>query len=341
MARARNIKPSFFTNEQLVELPFSTRLLFVGLWCLADREGRLEDRPKRIKMAIFPGDEVNVEKAVCDLNEVGFIQRYDVDGEKFIQVLNFVKHQRPHHMEVASVIPPAPGMANRYNHEPIRKEQRQRILDRDGRKCVECESQEDLEIDHIKPVSKGGGSDDSNLRTLCERCNSAKGNRTARGVDACLGSHKEAVHGHSGAHCESVDGGSKRSDTGYRIPEKAKGSDEPSSEPAVPDCPHDAILALYAKHLPMLTQPRLWEGKRAEALRSRWRACAKKNAVWPGYATQEGGLEFWDKFFAGVASARVLTEGIKRPDGSYWKPDLPWLLKAENFFKVIDGKYHQ
>jgi hypothetical protein len=50
MARARNIKPAFFKNEQLVELGMSTRLLFIGLWCLADREGRLEDRPKRIKM---------------------------------------------------------------------------------------------------------------------------------------------------------------------------------------------------------------------------------------------------------------------------------------------------
>ena len=31
MARARNIKPGFFTNDELVELPFATRLLFIGL----------------------------------------------------------------------------------------------------------------------------------------------------------------------------------------------------------------------------------------------------------------------------------------------------------------------
>ena len=122
---------------------------------------------------------------------------------------------------------------------------------------------------------------------------------------------------------------------------KAKGSDDPSSEPAVHDCPHESLLALYAKHLPTLTQPRLWDGQRAELMRTRWRACAKKNAVWPGYRTAEEGLEFWDKFFAGVAESRTLTEGIKRPDGSAWKPDLPWLLKAENFAKVIEGRYHQ
>ena len=121
---------------------------------------------------------------------------------------------------------------------------------------------------------------------------------------------------------------------------KTKGSTDPSSEPAVPDCPQQAILGLYAKHLPMLSQPRLWEGKRAELLRSRWRQCAKANAVWPGYTTEAAGLEFWDRFFAGVAQSAVLTAGIERRDGPTWKPDLPWLLKAENFIKVIEGKYH-
>lgn len=39
MARARNIKPGFFTNDELVELPFEVRSLFIGLWAIADREG--------------------------------------------------------------------------------------------------------------------------------------------------------------------------------------------------------------------------------------------------------------------------------------------------------------
>ena len=66
MARSRNIKPGFFTNDGLAELPFEVRLLFIGLWTLADREGRLEDRPKRIRMEIFPGDNVDVDESVRD-----------------------------------------------------------------------------------------------------------------------------------------------------------------------------------------------------------------------------------------------------------------------------------
>jgi hypothetical protein len=105
MARARNIKPGFFQNEDLAELPFSTRLLFIGLWTLADREGFLEDRPKRIKMALFPGDDVNVDKALNELQQAGFIRRYTVGEGRFIEVCKFLQHQNPHHREVPSTIP--------------------------------------------------------------------------------------------------------------------------------------------------------------------------------------------------------------------------------------------
>lgn len=105
MARARNIKPGFFANEDLVELPFSTRLLFIGLWTLADREGRLEDRPKRIKMALFPADNLDVEEALSALADTGFLVRYEHDGERYIQVTSFAKHQNPHRDEKASTIP--------------------------------------------------------------------------------------------------------------------------------------------------------------------------------------------------------------------------------------------
>jgi hypothetical protein len=195
MPRARNIKPGFFANEDLAELPFETRLLFIGLWTLADREGRMEDRPKRIKMALFPGDDVAVEKGLSSLEKSGFLLRYTVDEVAYIAILNFAKHQKPHHMEVASVIPPPPGKANRYTHEPIRREQRARILERDGHKCTRCGATERLQIDHIVPVSKGGGSVDLNLSTLCARCNMAKGNRNAQAVDDSSTVRAQVVEG--------------------------------------------------------------------------------------------------------------------------------------------------
>ena len=105
MARARNIKPGFFLNEELVELPFATRLLFIGLWTLADREGRMEDKPKRIKMALFPADNLDIDAALNELHQSSFVLRYEHDGERYIQVLAFDKHQNPHRDEKPSTIP--------------------------------------------------------------------------------------------------------------------------------------------------------------------------------------------------------------------------------------------
>lgn len=106
MARARNIKPSIFKNEVLgVADPLYT-LLFEGLWVLADREGRMEDRPLRIKAEVFPYREGLDIVAMLDWLEAHeFIQRYQVAGKGYILVLNFVKHQNPHKNEAPSELP--------------------------------------------------------------------------------------------------------------------------------------------------------------------------------------------------------------------------------------------
>lgn len=109
MARSRNIKPGFFTNEDLVELDFATRLLFAGLWTQADRDGRLEDRPKKLKMAIFPADNVDVDDMLSSLHGAKLIVRYSVNGVQYIRIPSWSKHQNPHHTEKASEIPEESG----------------------------------------------------------------------------------------------------------------------------------------------------------------------------------------------------------------------------------------
>lgn len=109
MARARLLKPGFFTNEDLCEIPAFGRLLFAGLWTLADKAGRLDDRPKRIKAELFPYDTVNVPALMDKLEERGFIKRYTVGDAKLIQIVAFDKHQHPHKNEPASVLPDPNG----------------------------------------------------------------------------------------------------------------------------------------------------------------------------------------------------------------------------------------
>ena len=177
MARARNIKPGFFRNADLVELPVETRLLFIGLWTLADREGRLEDRPRQIKMELFPADQFDVGAMLGQLQLSKFINRYEVDSMKFIEVENFIKHQDPHYKEKASEIPPPPGRENFMRAVTVTRTQRLRILERDGSACKGCGSVDALCIDHIFPVSRGGDSSDGNLQVLCSACNTKKGNK--------------------------------------------------------------------------------------------------------------------------------------------------------------------
>lgn len=106
MARTRNLKPSFFTNETLAELPPLARLFFQGLWLYADREGRLEDRPKKLKAEILPYDDCNTDEFLNQLHQAGFLTRYEVNGKKFILLPTFKDHQNPHPKEPVSVIPP-------------------------------------------------------------------------------------------------------------------------------------------------------------------------------------------------------------------------------------------
>lgn len=127
MGRTRYIKPSFFKDEHLKDLPYTARLLFAGLWTQADREGRLEDRPERLKIEIFPYDKkLDINKllemlAKPKLNSCRpFIYRYEVEGEKYIQITNWHKHQKVHHTEPNSSTPPIPPNFN-FNFNYISK----------------------------------------------------------------------------------------------------------------------------------------------------------------------------------------------------------------------------
>lgn len=105
MARARNLKPGFFTHEVLAECEPLARLFFQGLWCHADREGRLEHRPRRLKAEILPYDDCNVDDLLGQLTRRGFLIIYKVADNLYIQITKFTKHQNPHIREAESTLP--------------------------------------------------------------------------------------------------------------------------------------------------------------------------------------------------------------------------------------------
>lgn len=265
MARSRNIKPGFFKNEQLADCSPLSRLLFAGLWCLADREGRLEDRPKRIRAEILPYDDGSVDEMLDELHNNGFINRYANDGQGFIQVVNFLKHQNPHCKEQASLIP-AP---DKYGASTVQEQDNNQKSIEQARLIPDSLN---LIPDSLKPVPLSN-------------------------------------------------------DNGYD-----------QATPALANCPHEKIIALYAKHLPGLPQPRSWEGQRVKDMRARWRwvLTAKDPCNGERWAEDEGkALRVFEAFFMLVAKSEFLTGRSGKWSGC----NLHWLMKAENFNKVFDGVY--
>lgn len=124
-------------------------------------------------------------------------------------------------------------------------------------------------------------------------------------------------------------------------PELVKEANASLSGTAFPPCPQQEILKLYAKHLPHLPQPRVWEGARASHLRARWVQASKPSAYSPnGYKARETGLEWWDAFFGYIANETKLAQGFET-NGRVWRPDLEWIVNPANFAKIIDGRYQK
>lgn len=115
MARARTLKPEFFDDEALARVSHTARLTFAGLWTLADRRGRLEDRALRIRARLFPYEpEIDLEPVLDELAARQLIVRYaaevQVNGHglvvvPLIQVRSFEKHQHVHPRESDSPWP--------------------------------------------------------------------------------------------------------------------------------------------------------------------------------------------------------------------------------------------
>ena len=127
-----------------------------------------------------------------------------------------------------------------------------------------------------------------------------------------------------------------RTDTEQNITTDANAS---MSGTAFPPCPHKELLKLYQKHLPHLTQPRLWEGSRMTTMKSRWVQASRPSEYSPkGYNSLPDGLAWWNSFFGYIANDTSLPKGFES-NGRTWKPDLVWIINPTNFAKIIDGKY--
>jgi hypothetical protein len=96
MPRIRTIKPEFFASEDVSDLPIRARLTWIGLWTHCDDHGRTKDQVKLIKAAVWPLDDFALREVEEDLDLLaakGRIVRYEVDGTRYLAVVNWHYHQ--------------------------------------------------------------------------------------------------------------------------------------------------------------------------------------------------------------------------------------------------------
>ncbi len=100
MARIRTIKPEFPHSESIGALSRDARLLFIQLWTLVDDDGRTRAASRMLASLLYPYDDDAAELMtgwLAELEEGGLIRVYNVDGSHYLEILNWLKHQKIDH----------------------------------------------------------------------------------------------------------------------------------------------------------------------------------------------------------------------------------------------------
>lgn len=107
-----------------------------------------------------------------------------------------------------------------------------------------------------------------------------------------------------------------------------------AGKPTTP-CPQMEIVSLYGELLPTMPYPKIWDGARAKNLQSRWKWVLDDLRSRGKPSDKAAGLDYFRRYFGYVSKSDFLTGR----SGKWDSCDLGWLVKAENFSKVISGNY--
>lgn len=121
MPRIRSIKPGFFRSEDVSALPFRARLTWVGLWTHCDDQGRAKDNSRLIKGDVWPLDNVSLRDIDEDLETLadhGRIVRYEVDGKRYLEIVNWHAHQSISKPSPSRIPAPSEGRILTFEDEP-------------------------------------------------------------------------------------------------------------------------------------------------------------------------------------------------------------------------------
>lgn len=198
MPRIRTIKPEFWTDSLMVQLPHLTRLIYIALWNLADDHGYIRDEPERVAMEIMPREKPSdVDASLQLLAACGRLEWFvSEDGASYYRVAHWDDHQRVDH--------PAKSKVSREDSRKlaiplsVRREVAVKYGCDPGETkpacCYYCGSEgsvhwfrlnnglpsswvvfPQLELDHLEAEAEGGENTNKNIVLACRSCNRSKG----------------------------------------------------------------------------------------------------------------------------------------------------------------------
>lgn len=97
MARIRTIKPEFPQSESMGRVSRDARLCFVMMWTIADDSGRLRGNSRMLASLLFPYDDdapALIDGWLDELEREGCVHRYMADGSTYIEIANWLSHQK-------------------------------------------------------------------------------------------------------------------------------------------------------------------------------------------------------------------------------------------------------
>lgn len=100
MARIRTIKPEFQQSESMGRVSRDARLTFILMWPQADDSGRLRGSSRMLASVLYPFDDDAprlIDGWLGELEAQGCIRRYEVDGSQYLEICNFMNHQKIDH----------------------------------------------------------------------------------------------------------------------------------------------------------------------------------------------------------------------------------------------------
>lgn len=111
LVKIRSLRPEFFADPKMVELTAQARILYMGLWCYVDDEGRGEFLPKRIEGDVFPLEDIDFWDLWAELEAIGRVVRYEAAGHEYFHIPTLMDWQNPNR-KYASKLPEPPPHSN-------------------------------------------------------------------------------------------------------------------------------------------------------------------------------------------------------------------------------------